>query len=140
VIPELPGLTVFSFKTRSFQYKETVLFHDVMVSACFHPNTNIISINKEWLKIASDEEVVRVIAHELRHMFQFNMVLYSDDIKHNFDQETIDTWKREFQNYQLPVANKELFEKYSKQQIEIDAENYANEFVEALKMMKEVHN
>jgi hypothetical protein len=33
----------------------------------------------------------------------------------------------------LPVAKKELFKKYSRQQIKVDTDNYSNECIEALK-------
>jgi hypothetical protein len=68
-------------------------------------------------------------------MFQFNIVLYAEYVDHDFDQETIDTLKREFQNYQLPVADKDDFQKCQIQLIEIDAENYAIQFLEELKSL-----
>lgn len=84
------------------------------------PDTNVVAINDMLLESEDPKEIIMTDLHEIRHDFQDKAVRmpFSVDV----DESIISIWKENFENYISPEFD---FEEYSKQPIEVDANNFA---------------
>lgn len=87
----------------------------------YNPKTNCIELNSNYLEKADCEDLLNTILHESRHAFQGKCIQSPDSmtVKNN----VIDVWKDNFQNYISPCHD---FEAYENQEIEKDANYYAD--------------
>ena len=107
-------------------YKSKEYFCAEYVSAHFNPLSYRIYINEDWLIRADTVEIIRVVAHEMRHAYQKANIDYPQFFIGYEKSETIELWKRNFDNYCSP--NNENLSSYSDQSIELDADKYADMF------------
>lgn len=103
-------------------YRSKEYFCAEYVSAHFNPLSYRIYINEDWLKRADVIEIIRVVAHELRHAYQKASIEFSHLMEKKHSKKEFDIWKMEFNNYSNPIRSLEV---YNAQHIELDAENYA---------------
>lgn len=84
-----------------------------------------IIFNIDRLAICPESEVYVTAFHEMRHIYQYCCIDFSDKFPDNFNEpkERIEKWKYEFKNYY--VSNIEDDEKYLNQDCEIDAIAFA---------------
>lgn len=96
-------------------------------SACYMHDRKLIAIDLNQLKNGQPEECVRSIIHEVRHVYQRQMV---ETV--NWEKEGSSTlaglgkiykWKENFENYTLSTEDNA----YVKQPIEVDAYEYSHE-------------
>lgn len=75
--------------------------------------------NDKWLESANELEILTTRFHETKHAYQYHCIQSNS----REDQETINTWKREFEGYSKPsnTNNPKNDESYLIQAIEIDA-------------------
>lgn len=98
-------------------------FSNPNVSSMYLKSRNAIVFNDKWLDSANEPEILATCFHETRHAYQH----YCIQSNSGENQETINIWKREFENYQKasstnnPVNDKS----YLFQAIEIDAIAFA---------------
>ena len=98
-------------------------FSNPNVSSMYLKSRNTIVFNEKWLESANELEILTTCFPETRHAYQY----YCIQSNSREDQETINTWKREFEGYSKPSntnkpKNDEL---YLIQAIEIDAIAFA---------------
>lgn len=87
---------------------------------------HVIGINSMLLNNTNPKEVILTDLHELRHDFQHMAI--NNPLAVDIDENTLHVWKDNFKNYISPEFD---FEEYSKQQVEVDANNFANSIYEA---------
>lgn len=97
------------------------------------PNSNVLSMylksrntivfNVKWLENANDLEILTTCFHESRHAYQY----YCIQTNSRESEETIYSWKSEFEGYNKPtsVNGSKSNESYLIQKIEIDAIAFA---------------
>ena len=98
------------------------------ISAIFVPELNVIVFNREWLKKARVEDIVYTIAHEMRHVYQYLLIINRKS-RCEISKSEIERWKIEFENYTMP--NDIDCTEYIKQEIEVDAHSYAVRFMQS---------
>ena len=87
----------------------------------YNPKTNCIELNSNYLEKADCEDLLNTILHESRHAFQDKCIQSPDSV--TVKNNVIDVWKDNFQNYISPCHD---FEAYENQEIEKDANYYAD--------------
>lgn len=82
--------------------------------------TNVVAINDMLLENEDPKEIIMTDLHEIYHDFQDKAVKmpFSVDV----DESIINIWKENFENYISPEFD---YEAYSKQPIEVDANDFA---------------
>lgn len=84
------------------------------------PDTNTVTLNESLLEDSNPREVIMTDLHEIRHDFQNKAVKMPLSI--DIDDAIINIWKENFDNYISPEFD---FEAYSKQPVEVDANDFA---------------
>ncbi len=87
----------------------------------YNPRTNCIELNSNYLEKSDCEDLLNTILHESRHAFQGKCIKSPDSV--TVKNNVIDVWKDNFQNYISPCHD---FEAYENQEIEKDANYYAD--------------
>ncbi len=87
----------------------------------YNPKTNCIELNSNYLEKADCEDLLNTILHESRHAFQGKCIQSPESV--TVKNNVIDVWKDNFQNYISPCHD---FEAYENQEIEKDANYYAD--------------
>ncbi len=87
----------------------------------YNPRTNCIELNSNYLEKSDCEDLLNTILHESRHAFQCKCIKSPDSV--TVKNNVIDVWKDNFQNYISPCHD---FEAYENQEIEKDANYYAD--------------
>lgn len=77
-------------------YKSKEYFCAEYVSAHFNPLSYRIYINNDWLIRADAVEIIRVVAHEMRHAYQKIQVDFPDLVKIKHDIDEVVLWGKEF--------------------------------------------
>jgi len=98
----------------------------------YENKTKRIIINEEVVKTENFEETLKVILHEIYHMYEYEIVSCIDWDSVNSDLlmlREIKEWKEEQQNYKNGMHNSN-YEEYYEQSIEFSARKYAEETVE----------
>lgn len=90
----------------------------------YDPLTNSIELNINSLENPDCSGLFNTILHESRHVFQHRSVLNPDSV--SVDNNTIDIWRQNFENYISPWLD---YEAYHDQPVEADAFNYADNMV-----------
>jgi predicted SprT family Zn-dependent metalloprotease len=111
-----------------FSVQDSNKFTSDTICAVFMPQWNAIMINREWLMEARNLEITYVIAHEMRHVYQ-HLLITNQKHRADIPESVIQLWKIEFENYTMPDGLDSVG--YRKQEIEIDAYNYAMAFVDS---------
>ena len=111
-----------------FLVQDSNKFTSDTICAVFMPQWNAIILNRDWLMEAGDLEINYVIAHEMRHVYQY-LLITNQKNSTNIPESVIQRWKIEFENYTMPDGLNSVG--YRKQEIEIDAYNYAMAFVDS---------
>lgn len=102
-------------------------------NSVFLKDRNIIAFNENWLDTVDNWlEVMTSCFHEARHAFQYKVVEGEYKGSEIIDEEVINTWKKEFENYNTTMGIEELDGKYLFQSIEIDAILYAHKKIKEL--------
>lgn len=98
-------------------------FSNPNVSSMYLKSRYAIVFNDKWLDSANELKILTTCFHETRHAYQY----YCIQTNSREDQETINTWKREFGGYNKPTStnNPKNDESYLKQAIEVDAIAFA---------------
>ena len=91
----------------------------------FNPDTNRIELNASYLEKADCKDLLNTILHESRHAFQDKCIATPESV--TVKQNIIDVWKDNFDNYISPLDD---FEAYANQEIEKDANYFANDVME----------
>ncbi len=87
----------------------------------YNPKTNCIEINSNYLENPECDGLLKTILHESRHAFQRKCIQCPESV--TVKNNVIDVWKDNFQNYISPCYD---FEAYENQEIEKDANYYAD--------------
>ena len=111
-----------------FSVQDSNKFTSDTFCAVFMPQWNSIMINRDWLMEAGNLEITYVIAHEMRHVYQ-HLLITNQKHSAEIPESVIQRWKIEFENYTMPDGLGSVG--YRKQEIEIDAYNYAMAFVDS---------
>jgi len=90
----------------------------------YDPSTNSIELNINSLENPDCSSLFNTILHESRHAFQHRAVLNPDSV--SIDNNRIDTWRQNFENYISPWLD---YEAYREQPVEADAFDYADNMV-----------
>jgi hypothetical protein len=98
-------------------------FSNPNVSSMYLKSRNAIVFNDKWLDSANELEILTTCFHETRHAYQ-HFCIQSNSRE---DQETINIWKREIENYiRATNTNNPIYdESYLLQAVEIDAIAFA---------------
>lgn len=107
-------------------YRSKEYFCADYVSAHFNPLSYRIYINENWLKHADAIEIIRVVAHEMRHAYQKIQVDFPDLVINRHDESEVKIWGEEFNKYINPASD---INAYNKLQIEKDATSYSNKII-----------
>ena len=96
------GKSVAPFKIRSTARSTTF------------PNKRLIRVD---LNKMSDVSIAyQILAHEIRHIFQWDVIVNTEEFKGEIDLQTVDTWKNDMNNYSNSNTKG-----YENQPIELDA-------------------
>ena len=87
----------------------------------YNPTTNCIELNSNYLDNPDCEDLLNTILHESRHAFQGKCIENPESV--TVKNNVIEVWKDNFQNYVSPCYD---FEAYENQEIEKDANYYAD--------------
>lgn len=90
----------------------------------YDPSTNSIELNINSLENPDCSSLFNTILHESRHAFQHHSVLNPDSV--SIDNNTIDIWRQNFENYISPWLD---YEAYREQPVEADAFDFADNMV-----------
>lgn len=90
----------------------------------YDPSTNSIELNINSLENPDCSGLFNTILHESRHAFQHRSVLNPDSV--SIDNNTIDIWRQNFENYISPWLD---YEAYREQPVEADAFDFADNMV-----------
>lgn len=122
-----PGLWVF--------VNNGNIFKSINHSGLFEKDTFVIRYNRDWLKIASEEQIIKTAFHETFHAVQQQALIgrrlglksdiFSEDelniLEHEFKDEnyddSIDTWHTHLSEQQAETFAAHLFERF-KQDLE----------------------
>lgn len=106
-------------------------FKGIYHSALYDKDNFLIRYNKEWLKTAQKENIIKTAFHEVFHVLQHACIVESDlGIDHGiFTKEELKQMKHEFldENYSMEKG------KYETLLIEIQAETFAHELYNEVK-------
>jgi len=117
-------------------YKSKEYFCAEFVSAHFNPLSYRIYINEDWLIRADAIEIIRVVAHEMRHAYQKICLDFPKLMDCQLSKEVLDLWNHEFENYYNPVINTNA---YVYQSIELDANDYSKSILDYLTVKNQKH-
>ena len=87
----------------------------------YNPLTNRIELNSKYLEKEDCEDLLNTILHESRHAFQNKCIDNPNSV--SVKDNIIDVWKDNFENYVRPDED---FEAYENQEIEKDANYFAD--------------
>lgn len=90
----------------------------------YNPSTNSIELNINSLENPNCTSLFNTILHESRHAFQHRAVDNPDSV--SVDNNTIETWRQNFDNYISPWLD---YEAYREQPVESDAFDYADNII-----------
>jgi len=107
-------------------YRSKDYFCAEYVSAHFNPLSYRIYINEDWLKCADVTEIIRVVAHEMRHAYQKFQIDFPDLISKKHDKSEVEIWEKEFAQYINPASDLYV---YNQQAIEKDAVLYSEKLI-----------
>jgi hypothetical protein len=107
-------------------YKSKEYFCAEYVSAHFNPLSYRIYINEDWLIRVDVIEIIRVVAHEMRHAYQKIQVDFPDLVSKKHDKNEVETWEKEFAQYINPASDVYV---YNQQAIEKDAVLYSENLI-----------
>ncbi|MBU1145278.1 MAG: hypothetical protein KJ971_05425 [Firmicutes bacterium] len=94
--------------------------HIKSVNSAYLDSNNTIYFHLDWLKNASNAEITLIAFHEVRHVYQKQMIDSNNQTDNKESPEVIHKWKHEFENYNRPTESF-LSSDYLSQSIEIDA-------------------
>ena len=125
---------ILNIKTPDVQFFNDPELNKKGINAVFLKEKMIIAFNEVWISSANLLEIQTTCFHETRHVFQYLVVLGKYKGKEIIEQATINTWKKDMENYEKPSGVLENDEDYLKQDIEIDAIAFAHQ--QMLKLYK----
>ena len=108
-----------------FSIREAKRFSKETICAIYMPQLNVILLNRDWLDEADVLEINYIVAHEMRHVYQFLLTMNHPNY-FDIPERVIQNWRLEFENYTMP--NNSHNSDYEDQHVEIDADEYAMEF------------
>jgi hypothetical protein len=114
----------------NLQFVDESFFKYQRINSVFNPKIYTIFIKNQWFDRADIIDIVKNIAHEMRHAYQNAMIDFPLLMPRVESKETINQWKKEFEEYINPYTNED---QYKSQLIEIDANEYSNRVVVKLK-------
>jgi len=90
------------------------------ISGLYDPLKNLIVINSDWINEASNNDILQVVFHEMRHFYQKKQIDFlRKGLDINEEKIRILKWENEFSIYVKPnQSNRKL---YADQTIEKDA-------------------
>ena len=98
------------------------------LTGLYVPNKEILILNSDWLDVASINDLLLVVFHEVRHYYQHKQIdLLSKGINSNEDRLVVDIWKTEFDEYKRPYIDDQ--KAYLEQEIEKDAIMFSKELL-----------
>ena len=83
---------ILQIKEPNIYFNKSTDFSNPNISSFYHKSTHSIVFNDKWLDSANELEILTTCFHETRHAYQY----YCIQSNSREDQETINTWKREF--------------------------------------------
>lgn len=95
------------------------LFPSKIISAMFIKERLTIVFNEDWLWKSNHLDIMQTAFHEVRHAFQFFHTIKKTSSRLIEDEDLIDIWRNEFNNYQQPTSIYDLYNIDS--ELEIDA-------------------
>jgi hypothetical protein len=98
-------------------------FPNPEISSIYKHKDNEIFLNEDWVLKSNHPELMVTAFHETRHVYQHFCIKTNS----RENQETINTWKKEFDHYISPSGKNDSLSdlNYLKQAIEIDAIAFA---------------
>lgn len=114
-----------------FSIQDSNKFTSETICAIYMPQFNVIVLNRDWLIKAVATDIIYVIAHEMRHAYQYLLTINQLNY-FNITESMIKNWKLEFDDYIMPDDS--YNRNYEQQEIEIDAHKYAEEFSKNMKL------
>ena len=129
---------ILNIKTPDVQFFNDLELNKKGINAVFLKEKMIIAFNEVWISSANILEIQTTCFHETRHVFQYLVV--SGKYKGNeiIEQATINTWKKDMENYEKPSGVLENDEDYLTQEIEIDAIAFAHKYAQEFFQVKSV--
>jgi len=94
------------------------------ISGLYDPVKNLIILNSDWLNEANNNEILLVVFHEMRHVYQkiqIDLLRKGSEIK--VDKQKVKAWESEFSFY--TILNKSNIKLYTDQLIEKDAIDFS---------------
>jgi len=98
-------------------------FPNPEISSIYRHKDNEVIFNEDWINRSNELEILVTAFHETRHAYQYHCI----KTKSREDIETINVWKKEFNQYTSPSGKNTPRSDidYLKQSIEIDAIAFA---------------
>jgi len=135
--------TCFGYKPPKIQIVVMEDDEEGLVRAYTRPNTpSLIYASEKWLMNASTSELIGVLCHEGRHLYQFMQLKWfrTHHVKCEINKETYEQWNREI--HQKTIVNKKITDDFQ-WGIEIDAEAFSAAVVKytlnsSVKLIKEI--
>lgn len=95
------------------------------IRSVFFKDKYQIAFDSKALEVANPFQIVAAAYHESRHAFQWQVIngLYTGTEEVN--EDTIEVWKTEFNNYNSPSIDDNKEKEYLLQEIEVDAVLFA---------------
>lgn len=121
---------ILNIKAPEVYFNPCTDFPNPNVSSMYLKSRNAIVFNNKWLESANELEILTTCFHETRHTYQY----YCIQSNSREGQETINTWKSEFEGYNKPSSmnDPKSNESYLTQAIEIDAIAFAYQHMKEL--------
>lgn len=92
---------------------------------------NILYINQEWVELClqnkAEFDLIYILSHETRHIYQHHVIAdFKQRGKSSELPAVINQWEYEFSHYIRNEGDEDKYEKNVSQQVEIDANAFAN--------------
>ena len=129
---------ILNIKTPDVQFFNDKKYNEKGINAVFLKEKMIIAFNEIWISSANILEIQTTCFHETRHVFQYQVVSGKYKGKEIIEQATINTWKKDMENYEKPSGVLENDEDYLKQDIEVDAIAFAHYYMDELFKVKTI--
>ena len=129
---------ILNIKTPDVRFFNDLELNKKGINAVFLKEKIIIAFNEVWISSANILEIQTTCFHETRHVFQYLIVSGKYKGKENIEQATINTWKKDMENYEKPSGVLENDEDYLKQDIEIDAIAFTHYYMDELFKVKTI--
>jgi hypothetical protein len=120
---------ILNIKTPDVQFFNDKKYNEKGINAVFLKDKMIIAFNEIWITSANILEIQTTCFHETRHVFQYLIVSGTYEGNEVIEQATINTWKKDMENYERPSGVLENDEDYLTQDIEIDAIAFAHKMM-----------